>query len=188
MHLFRLCLVAPAFVTSAALAQTCPDAPDHAAALDALIAQAQAAETAAEAQDLSSAMWTLWAEAPDAQAQALLDQGMASRAIYDFGDALGAFDRLVAYCPDYAEGYNQRAFVNFLRHDFAAALPDLDRALDLSPRHLGALSGKALTLMALGRLDEARAVLAAALALNPWLAERSLAAPGGPLAPPGEDI
>jgi len=42
----------------------------------------------------------------------------------------------------------------------------------LSPRHTGALTGRALTLMALGRTAEARADLLVALALNPWLPER----------------
>jgi len=80
----------------------------------------------------------------------------------------------VDYCPAYAEGYNQRAFVNFLRQNFAPALEDLDRALALSPRHIAALSGKALTLMGLGRDAEAQDVLRSALELNPWLNERHL--------------
>ena len=121
--------------------------------------------------------------APDAAAQALLDQGMAARSSYDFLRAIDKFDRLVAYCPDYAEGYNQRAFVNFLREDFSAALIDLDLALERSPSHVGALSGKALTLMGLGQMDAAQVVLREALALNPWIPERGLLQPE-----PGEDI
>jgi len=42
--------------------------------------------------------------------------------------------------------------------------------------------------MGLQRIDEARSEIARALALNPWLPERGLAAPGGPLAPTGQDI
>ena len=99
---------------------------------------------------------------------------MAARGSYDFLGAIDAFDRLVEYCPDYAEGYNQRAFVNFLREDYEAALPDLDRALERSPRHVAALSGKALTLMGLGRGDEAQEVLREAVELNPWIPERGL--------------
>ncbi|MGV6850422.1 MAG: tetratricopeptide repeat protein [Marinibacterium sp.] len=166
----------------------CPAPPDHSDALTALFARVQAATDQDAAREITNAMWELWAEAPDEPAQALLDSGMERRAAYDFLGAIDAFNRLTAYCPDYAEGYNQRAFVHFLRQDFAAALPDLDRALDLSPRHLGALSGKALTLMGLDRFDEARLVIAQALALNPWLPERGLAARGGPLAPVGDDI
>ncbi|MEM6660474.1 MAG: tetratricopeptide repeat protein, partial [Pseudomonadota bacterium] len=51
-----------------------------------------------------------------------------------------------------------------------------------------AISGRALTLLGLQRLEEARAALSQALDLNPWLSERALLAPGGPLEPPGQDI
>ena len=97
---------------------------------------------------------------------------MRARAEYDFLPALEAFDKLTAYCPDYAEGYNQRAFVNFLRQDYEAALVDLDLAIARSPRHIAAIAGKALTLIGLQRDAEAQRVLREALALNPWLSER----------------
>ena len=32
-------------------------------------------------------------------------------------------DELIAYCPDYAEGYNQRAFAEYLRFNYSAAIP-----------------------------------------------------------------
>lgn len=169
-------------------ADTCPPAPDHGAELDRLFAQVQVAGTEIEAREITDRMWELWTDAPDAPAQRALDRGMERRVAHDFLAAQEEFDRLIAYCPDYAEGYNQRAFVSFLRQEFATALVDLDRALERSPRHVAALSGRALTLMALGRTDEARIDLAEALRLNPWLAERGLAAPGGPLAPLGTDL
>lgn len=174
--------------TSGAVADTCPMAPDHSARLDALIVEIQRAPSEAQARQISNQMWEFWADAPNEQSQAILDRGMSKRAAWDLLGALEDFDRLVAYCPDYAEGYNQRAFVNFLRQDFAAALVDLDRALTLSPRHVAAMSGKALSLMALGRTDEASLILDEALELNPWLPERNLAAPGGPLERKGQDI
>ncbi|WP_367834162.1 tetratricopeptide repeat protein [Wenxinia marina] len=97
--------------------------------------------------------------------------------------ARALFGRLVDYCPDYAEGYNQRAFAAFLVQDYEAALDDLDTALALNPDHVAALSGRALTLMGLGRMDEGQAALRAALALNPWLGERAML-----IELPGEDI
>ncbi|MDO6755407.1 tetratricopeptide repeat protein [Phaeobacter inhibens] len=174
---------APSYVDGA----SCPAAPDHQGAVDQLIGRVQAAPDEASAQQISNQFWQYWADAPNAEAQALLDRGMTRRSAFDFLGALEAFDRLVAYCPDYAEGYNQRAFVHYLRRDFAAALRDLDRALDLSPRHVAALSGRALSLYGLSRLDEAREALDQALSLNPWLPERYLVAPGGPLAPEDAD-
>lgn len=180
--------VAAALLAAAPLrAEGCPAAPDHSAPLARLLRQVQQADNEMQAREIANQMWEFWADAPDGRAQEILNRGMTRRAAFDFLGALADFDQLVDYCPDYAEGYNQRAFVHYLRRDFAAALQDLDRALELSPRHVAALSGRALSLYGLSRLDEAREALAAALALNPWLPERYLAAPGGPLAPHGGD-
>ncbi|WP_121067180.1 tetratricopeptide repeat protein [Chachezhania antarctica] len=167
---------------------TCPPAPDHTAELEDLIAEVQAAPNEGAARAISNRMWALWADAPDEPAQAILDRGMTQRRSFDLLGAQRAFDRLIDYCPDYAEGYNQRAFVAFLRQDYAAALPDLDRALEISPRHVAAMSGRALSLIGLGRLAEARVALSQALELNPWLPERRLIAPGGALADVGRDL
>jgi Flp pilus assembly protein TadD len=86
-------------------------------------------------------------------------------------------NELVSYCPHWAEGWNQRAFVHFLREDYDAALADLEITLELSPRHVAALSGKGLTLMRMGREDEGDKVLREAVALHPWLPERGLLDP-----------
>ena len=171
------CLAAPV------LADGCPTAPDHSAEMDPLYEALLVAPDETAARMITNQMWGYWGNAPDEASQAMLDEAMRARARFDFLRALDRLDTLVGYCPFYAEGYNQRAFVNFLREDFAAALPDLDRALELNPRHIGALSGKAVTLFALGREEEAQVALRAALAINPWLAERALLKPL-----PGEEL
>ncbi len=181
-------LVAASLTGAPAWSEPCPAAPDHSDALAALIQQAQAAQNESDARQIGMRMWELWADAPNEQAQTVLDRGMSMRSGYDYAGALAEFDTLVDYCPEFAEGYNQRAFVNYLRQDYAAALVDLDRAISLSPNHIAARSGRALTLYGLHRTDEARQALAGALALNPWIPERGLAAKGGPLAPRGTDL
>ncbi len=183
--------LASAFVavtSGAAFAGDCPTAPDHSAGVIGIISQIQQAENEQAARALSSQLWEFWTDAPDETAQAVLDRGMTRRNAWDLLGAIEDFDKLIEYCPSYAEGYNQRAFAHYLRQDFQAALPDLDRAIELSPNHVAAISGRALTLLGLQRMDEAREALQQALELNPWLSERHLMAPGGPLAPPGEEI
>ncbi len=182
--IFALLTALPFHVSAA----ECPTSPDHIAEIDALIEQAQDATSEREARAISSQMWQFWTDAPDLRAQTLLDRGMARREAWDLLGALEDLNSLVGYCPEYAEGYNQRAFVNYLRQDYGAALVDLDRAIALSPNHVAALSGRALSLLGLKRLDDARSALNYALSLNPWLSERALLAPGGLLDPPGEDI
>ncbi|MFG5384187.1 tetratricopeptide repeat protein [Yoonia sp. R2-816] len=173
-----LCLIAPPV-----FAETCPPAPDHSVRLAEIVVGLQAARGEGDARVLTQELWTLWTDAPDAQAQALLDEGMRKRSNRDFLGARETLDRLVEYCPDYAEGYNQRAFASYLRYDFDAALGDLERALQINPTHIAALSGKGLTLMGLGRHEEAQEALRAAVEMNPWLQERSLL-----VEPMGQDI
>lgn len=157
-----------------AAAEDCPPGPDVAARADGLHERLAVAPDPGAAARLSAELWALWTRAPDPAAQALLGRGMgAIRA----GDLLGAervLGRLVEYCPDYAEGWNQRAFARFLAGRHEAALGDLDRALGLSPRHLGALTGRGLVLVHLGRDAEAHETIRQALRLNPWLSERAL--------------
>lgn len=155
-------------------ADDCPPVPDHSAQLTQLHAELALSSGQAEAEVLTAQLWALWTDAPDEKAQALLDEGMRKRAGFDFLGARDVLDALVDYCPAYAEGYNQRAFANYLRQDLSAALVDLDRALEINPQHIGALSGKGLTLLGLGRDAEAQEVLRRAVALNPWLQERAL--------------
>ena len=154
--------------------EVCPPAPDHGVELARLIGELRDAPSQGAAILIMNRMWGLWADAPDEAAQDMLDRGMERRAAAEYAAALEALNGLVAYCPDYAEGFNQRAFASFLSRDYAAAVEDLDRALDLNPTHLGALTGRAMSLMALGRDDEAQADLREALGLNPWLPERNL--------------
>ena len=171
-----------------AAAGACPDPADVTGELQDLIEEARSAETFRDGHRISGAMWEVWLRAPDEAAQEVLDAGMRRRDVADYLGAIEQFDRLAAYCPTYAEGFNQRAFVNFLRGDFERALADLDIALELQPLHVAAQSGRALTLMNLGRLEEARSQLLSAVALNPWLSEKVLLSDGAPLGLPGEEL
>jgi tetratricopeptide (TPR) repeat protein len=170
MRRFILSLVLAAPIP--ALAE-CPPLPDRTAERERLMQALRTAPDPLAGQRASDAAWAFWTTAPDARAQEMLDRGMARRAAYDFGGARAAFQELIDYCPHYAEGYNQRAFVRFLSGDFGGALDDLERALARRPDHVGALSGKALTLLQLGRVKAGQGVLREALKLNPWLPERA---------------
>jgi len=175
------------FLAAPVLAE-CPQPEDTSAETLALIAKAQDARNYQEGRGVSGEMWQVWLRAPDEAAQAALDAGMARRDVADFAGALAHYDRLVAYCPTYAEGYNQRAYIHFLSGAHENALPDLDKALELNPHHVAAQSGRALTLMNLGRIDEARAQMLIAVQNNPWLSEAALLGDGAPLGPKGKDI
>ncbi|MFW2541408.1 tetratricopeptide repeat protein [Primorskyibacter sp. 2E107] len=167
----------------AAWADGCPVAPDVTQDQTAVLEGLQAAPNYTAARGLTARLWELWLEAPDEASQRMLDEGMAAQRTANYEAAEARLNALVGYCPFYAEGYNQRAFVAYLRGDYLAALPDLDAALEINPGHVAALAGKALTLMKLGREAEGQQALRGALALNPWLPERGLLT-----SPEGEDL
>jgi tetratricopeptide (TPR) repeat protein len=171
-----------ALIAAPALAD-CPAGTDYSTDLADIVERMKSAPHEGAARQLSAQMWEIWLDAPDELAQAMLDEGVALNQMGARVESRAVLSRLVDYCPDYAEGYNQRAFAAFLSGDFEAALTDLDTAIELQPVHLGALTGKALTLIGMGRDDEAQEVLRIALAINPWLAERALLDE-----PAGEDI
>ena len=162
-----LALTFPAFAD-------CPAVPDHSARYYELLSDMRAATSENEARRLMNHAWEIWTDAPDDIAQDLLDSAMRRIREADYGGALAPLADLIAYCPDYAEGFNQRAFVHFLLTDYELALVDLETTLRLFPDHLAAQSGMVLTLISLGRNDEAQRVLREAMTLNPWLPERRL--------------
>lgn len=164
---------------SVALAEqeTCPPPPEIDAALDVLIAEGQSATTYMVGRDALRDMWALWTAAPDGWSEELLDVAQERIAIADYQGALWGLDELVAYCPDWAEGWNQRAYVRFMQGEYDAALADVERAIALSPRHIAALSGKGITLRRMGREAEGDIFLREAVALHPWLPERGLLDP-----------
>ncbi|WP_341211509.1 hypothetical protein [uncultured Limimaricola sp.] len=171
-----LALAAPAW------GRDCPAPPDHAEEIAGLLDRLAQAGDPLQAQRLMNALWELWLDAPDAEAQDLLDRAMDLREAGQGAEAMALLDQLIEDCPDYAEGWNQRAFIHYLQAAHEAALADLDAALARQPDHVGALSGRALALMGLGRDADARRALERALAHNPWLLERGL------IEAPGTDI
>jgi len=123
-------------------------------------------------------VWRMWMdEAPSLDIGRDIKAAMDARSAYDFNKALGILDRVVETAPDYAEGWNQRAFIRFLKDDLDGALEDIDQALKLEPRHFAALAGKAIVLMRQGRADLGQEALRQAVAIHPWLRERSMLVP-----------
>ena len=174
MRMTTLLLALALGLAGPAAAQVCAPVPDISAPADRLHSDLARAPGPGEASRLSDELWALWTQAPDEAAQSLLDGGMSAIRTGDLLGAEAALTRLVEYCPDYAEGWNQRAFARFLGGRHADALVDLDRARSLSPRHLGVLTGRGLTLIHLGRIEEGQDAIREALRLNPWLSERAL--------------
>lgn len=148
-----------------------------AAATHPLLDQLKAAKSEAEGTRIAAEIWQLWSSAPDATAQELLDKGVQRIGWGEFDTAESMLTELIDYCPGYAEARNQRAFARFLGGNFSGALEDIEKVLEIEPRHFGALAGRGLTLLRQGRQVLGINAIRDAVAVHPWINERHLLPP-----------
>ena len=149
------------------------------------------AATEREGRRAEDAVWWMWMdEAPTPGIAEAVAEAMRRRERYDWDKALAILDGVVADAPDYAEGWNQRAFIRFLKNDFDGSLEDIERTLALEPLHFAALSGQAIILMRQGRMELGQKALRRAVEIHPWLKERSMLIPrpGGTPQGQGKEI
>jgi tetratricopeptide (TPR) repeat protein len=140
----------------------------------ALFAALAAAKSDAEARAVEDRLWTFWRSFADKQSQELLEESREAQLRFDYDEAILYMKELVKHAPQFAEGWNQLAYVYFLAGQYDASLDAIDRVLALEPMHYAALAGKGIILIQEGKVGEAQTPLKRALAIDPWLKERNL--------------
>ncbi len=139
--------------------------------LDRLFTELQSSESEMEAKRFAAHIDNLWRGARGETARLLLTRADDAIADEDFPLALDVLDQLIALEPDFAEAWNRRATVYFLKNEYGPSLADIAVTLTLEPRHFGALTGLGLMLEDLGEDKRAYAALKRALELNPFQEE-----------------
>lgn len=131
----------------------------------------QAAQSPDGAHALEAQITHIWAESSDPETQQLMAKGLTLMAEDENEAALKVFDAMVAHAPDFAEGWNKRATLEFVLSDYNASMADIARTLKLEPRHFGALAGLGQVELALGNKNAALAAFNQALAIDPYLGD-----------------
>ncbi|HUN47577.1 MAG TPA: tetratricopeptide repeat protein [Stellaceae bacterium] len=134
-----------------------------------LFGDLQSARTSTESRLVEQKIWRIWSEDGNAQVDALMELGANAMQAGDLDAALDAFNRVVALDDSFAEGFNKRATVEFMRGDYDASVADIERTLKLEPRHFGALSGLGQIYLVLDKKEAALKAFEAALKVNPHL-------------------
>lgn len=144
--------------------------------IDRLFARLIKSEDGPEAKRAEQSIWNLWMTSDSPTADALLAQAMRASAAKETGTALAILDNVIEVHPNYAEAWNKRATVYFLIGRYNDSLQDIEKVLELEPRHFGALSGLGMIKRQQGDLAAARAAFSEALSFNPHLdgAKRAL--------------
>ena len=114
------------------------------------------------------AMWTIWfrSGASD-EANRELCRGTKAMNRRDFDEALAHFDRAIAADPNFAEAYNQRAILHYLRENFDECIGDCKAAVERMPHHFGAWAGMGHCYAHLGLLKDACRCYEKVLSIHP---------------------
>ncbi|MCZ6641706.1 MAG: tetratricopeptide repeat protein [Gammaproteobacteria bacterium] len=111
-------------------------------------------------------IWDIWFQHDDKRTQERLAEGTAAMETNP-SKALLIFNELVEDVPDFAEGWNRRATLYYLLREYAASASDIEKTLELEPRHFGALSGLGLVYLAQEQYAEAKSAFEAVLLIYP---------------------
>ncbi|HEY1266951.1 MAG TPA: tetratricopeptide repeat protein [Candidatus Binatia bacterium] len=114
-------------------------------------------------------LWRLWCRAQDAEAARIFRDGVGAMQRRKLDEAEALFSRVIERDPDFAEGWNKRATVRFLRNDFVGSIADCRQTLARNRNHFGAASGQGLCHMSLGEFPEAAVCFRRALDIHPHL-------------------
>lgn len=114
-------------------------------------------------------LWGAWCRSRNAEADRLFRAGVDAmqRGKLEVSEEL--FTRVIENEPEFAEGWNKRATVRYMRQDFRGSITDCQQTLVRNPNHFGASAGQGLCHMSLGEAREAAICFRRALEIHPHL-------------------
>jgi tetratricopeptide (TPR) repeat protein len=135
--------------------------------LDSLFAKLQRASNEDDAKLAEQKIWEMWSQSDSVTADVLLNQAVVAMNAGDNKSSLNILNRVINIYPNYAEAWNKRATLNFMIGRYDESLADIDKVLELEPRHFGALSGRGMIYQAQEKWGDALAAFREALKINP---------------------
>lgn len=173
---FMLRIALTLFIVLSVAAASCTDRrPDphalvaEAGDLDTLFMRLKETPDAHEAEMIEVAILHAWAESGQEDVDALMLEGLRALHSANLPVAEALFDEVVRAAPHFAEGWNMRAMVHWLKDDYGLAVGDIRHVLLLEPRHFGALNLLGRIFSELGDNGLALKVLEKAVEINPHL-------------------
>jgi len=119
---------------------------ERAEELDRLFADLVELDEADAAEPVAAQIRRLWARSGSDSMDLLLNRGREAMSAEDYDRARAHLSALTRLAPDFAEGWNAVATLNFIEEKYGTAVAQIERVLAIEPRHFSALSGLALIL------------------------------------------
>lgn len=137
--------------------------------LDFLFGALKAAPDADAAKAVEGRIWALWMVSKSDTANLLMTRVRTAVEAKNLDLAVKLLNSIVVLRPDYVEGWNRRATINFMRKDYTRSIEDIRQVLAREPRHFGALAGLGMIMQELGEDKRALEVYRKALEINPHM-------------------
>lgn len=137
--------------------------------LDLLFERLRQESPSPSAHEVEDLIWQVWAEEEDAAAGDGMEAAIRALALRELEEAEELLDQLASDYPDWPEVFNKRATLHFLNGEDDLALKDILRALELEPRHFGAMAGLGQICLRNEEPEAAVAAFRAAVEVNPHL-------------------
>lgn len=135
--------------------------------LDGLFRELLQANDPAMIRVLENRIWSIWFEHPNTDLERLMEIGTRHMNERQYPEAMLIFTQIVEAFPGYAEGWNKRATLYYMVGNFEASIADIEKTLELEPRHFGALSGLGLVYLQREELGKARDAFEDLIAVHP---------------------
>lgn len=139
--------------------------------LDTLFAKLRRERDDAKALLIAAQIKTIWAQSGSATIDLLMQWATKAMVEKRYASALDFLNEAIALDSDYAEAWNRRATVYYLQKDYQHAMYDINRTLELEPRHFGALTSMAIILRRTGLKHQALEAYQKALDVYPMMRE-----------------
>lgn len=117
--------------------------PAKAKTVDDLLGELKRERNPQAARQIASSTMATWSESASPTINLLMQWSAKAAAEKRNAAALDFIDQAITLKPDFVGAWNQRATLHFSMGNYQKSVSDIEKVLDLEPRHFGAIAGLA---------------------------------------------
>ena len=112
-------------------------------------------------------IWEIWLQHENSDVEQIMQMGIQRMNYQRYSEAMLIFNQVITSYPDYAEAWNKRATLQYLIGNLDNSIADIEKTLELEPRHFGALSGLGLVYIQRNELNKAKKAFEDLIKIHP---------------------
>lgn len=122
--------------------------------LDDLFIQLKQESDSKKAKHIAQKIWLRWTISGSETVDLLMGWASVAMKEKNWATAFDLMDQVIVLAPQYAEGWNRRATLYFLRGEYGRSIHDIEQVLKLESRHFGAMAGMGSILQKLSKSEK----------------------------------